>query len=108
MQKKFNECLSKGRICVEHSFGQLKSRFRCLLKRLDVTVEKANNVVIACCILHNMCKLNGDEHLEEWLLELEDPQVPQQPDEVPLDDDEELLATPREVRNCLTRYVNLA
>lgn len=93
---------------MEHAFGHLKSRFRCLLKCLDVTVAKANNVIIACCILHNLCKVNGDEYLEAWLRELEDPDVPPQPDHEELDDPQERLETPEEVRACLTRFVNVS
>lgn len=94
---------------MEHAFGQLKTRFRCLLKQLDVTIEKANNVVMACCILHNLCKITGDEHLAQWLRELDDPDVPQQPDHQELgDEDEELLPTAEDVRNCLVRFVNVA
>lgn len=55
---------------MEHSFGQLKSRFRCLLKRLDVTVVNVNHVVIACLVLHNICKFTSDEAEEEWKNEL--------------------------------------
>ena len=34
-QKIFNYRLSKARVVVEHSYGKLKGRWRCLLKRLD-------------------------------------------------------------------------
>ena len=35
--KNFNYRLSRARVVVEHSYGCLKGRWRCLLKQLDVT-----------------------------------------------------------------------
>ena len=35
-QKLFNYRLSKAHVVVEHSYGRLKGRWRCLLKRLDI------------------------------------------------------------------------
>ena len=51
-QKRFNFHLSKAHMVVEHSYGRLKGRWRCLLKRLDVYISDAPEVVAACCILH--------------------------------------------------------
>lgn len=30
-------------------------------------VRKVKSVVIACCILHNLCEMNGDEFRDEWV-----------------------------------------
>ena len=59
-QKNFNYRLSKARVVVEHSYGRLKGRWRCLLKRLDVDIGDVPELVTACCILHNMCEIYGD------------------------------------------------
>lgn len=40
---------------MEQTFGLLKGRWRCLLNKLDESVEKVSSTVIACCILHNVC-----------------------------------------------------
>lgn len=66
-QKKYNHCLSKVRVVVEHSYGKLKGRWRCLLKRLDVDVCDVPELVSACCVLHNVCEIHGDQFNEEWM-----------------------------------------
>ena len=60
-QKKFNYNLSKARIVVENAFGRLKARWRRLTKRNDMDVCNVPRIVTACCILHNICEIHGDE-----------------------------------------------
>ena len=60
-QKKFNKELSKARIVSEHAFGLLKGRWRALLKRLDEDHWRIPNTIIACCVLHNICIIRGEE-----------------------------------------------
>ena len=64
-QRRFNYC--KARVVVEHSYGKLKVRWRCLLKRLDVLCEDVPKLVAACCVLHNVCEIHGDAFDSEWL-----------------------------------------
>ena len=66
-QRRFNYRLSKARVVVEHSYGKLKGRWRCLLKRLDVNVDDVPELVAACCVLHNVCEVNGDQFDAEWM-----------------------------------------
>ena len=66
-QKKYNYSLSKARVVVEYTYGRLKGRWRCLLKRLDVNVVDVPVVVAACCALHNICEVLGEAFEEEWL-----------------------------------------
>ena len=68
-QKVFNYRLSKTRVVVEHAYGRLKGRWRCLLKRLDINVADVPNVVAACCALHNLCEIHGDGFNDEWMVE---------------------------------------
>ena len=68
-QKVFNYRLSKARVVVEHAYGQLKGRWRCLLKRLDISVADVPNVVAACCVLHNVCEIHGDGFNDEWMVD---------------------------------------
>uniref|UniRef100_A0A3B1JVY3 DDE Tnp4 domain-containing protein n=1 Tax=Astyanax mexicanus TaxID=7994 RepID=A0A3B1JVY3_ASTMX len=56
----FNEQLSRIRVVVEHTFGHLKSRWRVLAKRSDIHHSFMPTVIVACCVLHNLCKKEGD------------------------------------------------
>ena len=67
LEKRFNYRLSKARVIVEHAYGRLKGRWRCLLKRLDVSTDSVPGLVSACCVLHNMCEVHGDSFDQEWM-----------------------------------------
>ena len=66
-QRNFNYQLSKTRVIVEHAFGRLKGRWRCLRKKLSVAIEDIPEVVGACCVLHNLCQAHGEAFDEHWL-----------------------------------------
>ena len=66
-QQNFNARLSRARVVVECAFGRLKGRWRCLLKRNDIRIESLTTLVMACCILHNMCEVHQDSFNEQWL-----------------------------------------
>uniref|UniRef100_A0A1A8KU29 DDE Tnp4 domain-containing protein n=1 Tax=Nothobranchius kuhntae TaxID=321403 RepID=A0A1A8KU29_NOTKU len=57
-QSTFNYHLSSARMVVENAFGRLKGRWKCLAKRCDVDIHIMPDIVIACCILHNVCEIN--------------------------------------------------
>ena len=67
-QQEFNSRLSHARvIVVEHTFGHLKGRWRCLCSKLGVHVNDVPELVGACCVLHNICQLHGEGFDEQWL-----------------------------------------
>lgn len=62
-QSLYNDKHSKTRCVIENTFGFLKNRFRCLTK-LEVNLEKATPIIVACCILHNVA-LKFPDYLQE-------------------------------------------
>ena len=66
-QKNFNYRLSHTRVVVEHTYGRLKGRWRCLLKRLDVDINRVPELVASCFVLHNICEVHGDSFNNDWL-----------------------------------------
>lgn len=66
-QKNYNTCLSSKRQVIERTFALLKGRFRRLKYIHQQTLHEVCQTVLAACILHNVCLLQGD-HLEDILL----------------------------------------
>ena len=63
----FNFRLSSARVIVEHAYGRLKGRWRCLLKRIDINVKDVPELVTACTVLHNICEIHSESFDDEWL-----------------------------------------
>jgi hypothetical protein len=48
-----------GRVEIENAFGILKNKFQ-ILRNLNMGLEYAPTVIIACCMLHNFLIEEGD------------------------------------------------
>ncbi|KAH7951591.1 hypothetical protein HPB52_010452 [Rhipicephalus sanguineus] len=64
-EKRFNYRLSRTRVRIENAFGVLKSRFRQLLYLEFHTPERSTKFMLACCVLHNICIMNGEQDLDD-------------------------------------------
>ncbi|XP_046397783.1 protein ALP1-like [Ischnura elegans] len=62
----FNFRISQTRVVVERAFGILKGRFRRLQKIQLQDMEFTVKIVVACCVLHNICMDNGDNGEEMY------------------------------------------
>lgn len=90
---KYNEAHRKTRHRIDMTFNLLKKRFSCLLSTLRVSLDKIISIILAVCVLHNIClDLNEplDENKEVW---------DDQPNTQILEDDETLLGTRNNVIN---------
>lgn len=66
-QKTFNYKISRACIVMENAFGHLKGRWRRLAKQDDMYIENVPQVVLACCILHNLSEVHSDNFYNTWL-----------------------------------------
>ncbi|KAG5880089.1 hypothetical protein JTB14_011592 [Gonioctena quinquepunctata] len=68
-EMRYNFRHASARNVIERCNGVLKNRFRCLLgeRKLRYDSEKVGTIVVACCVLHNICvqgRLNNDDFPE--------------------------------------------
>ena len=102
-QKNFNYRLSCARIVSENTFGRLKARWRRMIKQNDMDVATVPDVVVACCILHNIWEIHGEEFDDAWLRESrQQSQRWLQPTTVPQADRE---TDPDKIRETLVNYL---
>jgi hypothetical protein len=69
LERLFNRRLSRGRSVIENAFGILKQTFRELLHITDLHVAFLPDVVVCCCLLHNIL-LGQDPQAVARLLEI--------------------------------------
>lgn len=63
VKKHFNDRLSRIRKCIECAFGILRAKWRILATSIDTSLETADDIVKALCLLHNVIiDLEGMDH----------------------------------------------
>lgn len=81
---RYNRLHKRTRSTIERTFGSLKGRWRCLFsaRALHYCPETAGKIIIACCVLHNLCiraGIAGPELTEDELQAERSRQVPCEP-----------------------------
>ncbi|XP_056151389.1 uncharacterized protein LOC130126040 [Lampris incognitus] len=76
-QRVFNLRLAKARHVAEEALLRLRARWQCLSKRNDCGLDVVPTMILACCILHNVCESHGDAFKVEWQEEIADIESPQ-------------------------------
>ena len=81
-----------------------KRRWRCLLNCLDHNTENQPDVIISCCVLHNICQMKGgsyivNEDVLEHTLQLERERTQRR-------EEHEFHASANTLRDIQTDYVN--
>ena len=59
-QRNFNYRLCQARLVTEGAYGQLKGRWRVLLRKCESARDQVRTTTLACLILHNVCIDRGD------------------------------------------------
>jgi hypothetical protein len=57
-QIRFDPSMNKGRVLIKNAFGTLKIQWR-ILKKFNVLVDQTPMIILACCMLHYFCQLQG-------------------------------------------------
>ncbi|XP_019191878.1 PREDICTED: putative nuclease HARBI1 [Ipomoea nil] len=60
-QHAFNEKVGEVEKVAKEAFMRLKARWSCLQKRTEVKLQDLPVVLGACCVLHNICEMQGEE-----------------------------------------------
>ncbi|XP_008397501.1 putative nuclease HARBI1 [Poecilia reticulata] len=76
-QQLFNRRLSRALRSSEEALLRLRARWQCLSKRNDCGLDVVPTMMLACCILHNMCESHGDAFKAEWQVEVCEAENPQ-------------------------------
>ncbi|XP_061211696.1 uncharacterized protein LOC133213486 [Neopsephotus bourkii] len=75
-QLQFNYRLKRAHSVIENAFLRLKARWQILLKCDDCSLELLPTLVLACCILHNVCEAHDNPFNQEWLEGTEPTELP--------------------------------
>ena len=65
-QESYNYRISRARVVAEIAYGQLKGRWRRLMKKNEMDISNIPMVISACCVLHNMCEIH-ESFNNSWL-----------------------------------------
>ena len=111
----FNYRLSRARRVVENAFGVLANRFRVFMSTINLEPEKVENIVLACCSLHNFLISTNKtsympEDINESMISNESPVTMQQENEILPSIQQQgsntYSVTAKEIRETICEYFN--
>lgn len=70
-EKIFNYRLSRARRVVENSFGILTSRFGVFQRCFSINLKNVDEIILACCVLHNFLLKHSKNYLQPSNLDFE-------------------------------------
>ncbi|VDI71776.1 Hypothetical predicted protein [Mytilus galloprovincialis] len=73
-QKKYNQYHSSNRVVIERAFALLKGRFRRLKYLETIKLDTSVEIIMICCVLHNICILTND-NIDDFLVQQDDDDV---------------------------------
>ncbi|KAK4744598.1 hypothetical protein SAY87_010910 [Trapa incisa] len=74
-QHTFNAKIGEVQNVAKKAFERLKGRWSCLQKRTEVKLQDLPVVLGACCVLHNICEMRGEEMDHELRIEIMDDEM---------------------------------
>ncbi|TRZ00669.1 hypothetical protein DNTS_012304 [Danionella cerebrum] len=86
----------------ERAMLRLRARWQCLLKRNDCRLDLLPSMILACCLLHNLCEVRGDGFQPCWQHTVSLEESPQPLDQAPASEDH---PGGEEVRALLAEYL---
>ncbi|CAN8005038.1 unnamed protein product [Ixodes pacificus] len=66
VQRTFNSAVSGALGYAEQTVLKLKGRWKCLAQKYEGDLSNAGDLVVACCVLHNICEARGDRFDPRW------------------------------------------
>ncbi|GFP93828.1 hypothetical protein PHJA_001527100 [Phtheirospermum japonicum] len=75
MQHTYNEKVEEAQGVAKEAFMQLKARWICLRKRMEMKLQDLSGVLGACCVLHNICEMRNEELGPEMRFQMFDDEV---------------------------------
>lgn len=74
-QHAFNEKVGEIQKVAKEAFMRMKARWSCLQKRAEVKLQDLPVVLGACCVLHNICEMRGEQLNPEMRFDLFDDEM---------------------------------
>lgn len=71
-QNAFNDRISEVQKIAQDGFMRMKARWACLQKRTETKLQDLPLVLMACCVLHNICEMNNEGLSQELEFEMFD------------------------------------